>query len=145
MLKFFFHRTGKIPRLMEMIGVVLCAKIIAQGLGEKTIFILFLSLYIFLRFCATVRWYAGVPRGLGIELHFQQMLVPVSYSLCFATMFYYFFNSTLLLYFSVALFLFLASLNSILLCLHFKDKTGLPINSFTHPTQRVNIPSRQVL
>jgi|SRR3989338_874981 len=130
MLKLFFNRFGLLPRVVEGIGVSFLIATISQW-TQDSFFLLLFFLYFFLRFCATKRWYPGFPRGSGVELHFQKVLVPTVYALCLTTVFYFFFQTRLFLWISLPLLIFLSSVNGILLYLRHCDKSTEPINQLT--------------
>ena len=133
MLKLFFNRFSLIPRWVEGIGILFFFLTAPQWTRDG-VFLLFSLLYLFLRFCATKRWYPEAPRGSGVELHFQKILVPSVYALCLTMVTYFFFQTRVFLWISLPIFIFLSVVNGILLYLRACDKSKEPINALTRNT-----------
>ena len=137
MLSFFFNRFSKIVYVMEIIGVPLvglAAVHVFGGQGGAGAFVLMLIVlveFVFIRICAIVHWYKGVPRGSGIELHFRKMVVATSYAMALLGVALLFAPPIVPLVIVALIFGIIAHINAILLYFHFHDKNTLPVNCYT--------------
>lgn len=112
-------------------------------------FILFIFLYLFIRFLSVARWYGAdgknvlVPSGWvnpfssnenfeGIELQFKKAMVPTSYILPFFMFLLLIGAPAFILLFANILLLVIAHVAVILLYFHARDKEALPVNYYTH-------------
>lgn len=95
-------------------------------------FILLSVLYGILVVFALTPWYGWKHKGLGIEDHFEKILVATTYLMLLinALLFFGLEISFLNILFSV-LFFVLIILNGVLLSYHFKDKDPTPPGFFT--------------
>lgn len=131
MLKFFFHRFSKVVYLMEILGVLFTVGWIFQTQTIPIPFAIYLSTYLFLRFCTSVRWHKGAKRYEGIELQFKKAMIPTSYIIAITSGVGFFTHSTLFLWLAIPFLVIIAHVNVILLYLHCKDKNTTPINYFS--------------
>lgn len=138
MLKFFFDRFSKVVTLMEVIGILLTSLMSYQlafyssTLLTKILFAIFLSEYLFIRFCTTKRWHKEAKRYEGLELHFKKVMIPTSYLLAFQGVIGLTFHSTILLWLAIPILGFIVYVNATLLYLYAKDKNTTPINYYSH-------------
>lgn len=116
---------------MEILGVALTIAWIIQGERISIPFGIYLFLYLFLRFCTTVRWHRGAKRYEGIELQFKKAMIPTSYILAMTSGVGFVTGSSILLWLAISLLAIIAHVNCILLTLHYKDKNTTPINYFS--------------
>lgn len=139
MIAFFFNRNGLMVRLMEALGACLLAATVLVLLfgGASTAQIVLITivvlLYAFLRLCATVRWYRGLPRGSGIELQFRKALVPAGYAMTILLALFLFTQWTVLLAILVLLLAVVAHVNVILITFHRRDRDPAPVNGLSTP------------
>lgn len=137
MLKLLFNKFSKIVYSMETLGLLASAGIVFKmikrptGLAEIISFSVFIFLYLFLRFCATFRFYDNVPRYYGIELHFKKIMVAVSYIIGIVGVVGFFFPSTALFIVGSVILAAVAHINAIFLYLHHKDNDSTPPNALT--------------
>lgn len=137
MLTFFFHRHGFMVRLMEIIGLAglfaVAWLIFRERLTPVQIILLsivFLE-YLFVRFCASWRWYPEKIRSQGITIHFEKAMVPAGYLLAIMTWSFFFVRSSAILIAALILFIVIIHVNVIILALHRKDKDKTPPNYFS--------------
>ncbi len=137
MLTFFFHRNAVMVRLMEVLGLILATvgsvHLLAQNPSTANIIAVALValLYVFLRICATKRFYRDAPHGSGIELQFTKAVVPLGYLLTLAGIWLLISPRALPLWIVAAIFIFLAHVNVILITLHHRDRDPTPVNAFS--------------
>lgn len=95
-------------------------------------YVLLSILYGILVFFAFIPWYGLKYKGLGIEDHFEKILVATTYLMLLvnALLFFGLSISFLNILFSI-LFFALIILNGVLLSYHFKDKDPTPPGFFT--------------
>lgn len=123
--------------IMEALGIVLLfAAIVRIAMYEFSaariaLVSFFVAEYLFIRFCATRRWYRDAPRWSGIELHFKKAMVPTSYILTI-------FGAALLILPSIwiaaaAAFLLavVAHVDVILLYFHMRDRGQIAPNYYS--------------
>ncbi len=139
MIAFFFNRNGLMVRLMEALGAALLIATIISFFVRGTsalaiaLFLLIMIEYGFIRSCATVRWYRGLPRGSGIELQFRKALVPAGYAMTILLAFYLITQWTVLLGILAFLLAVVAHVNVILLVFHHRDRDPAPVNGLSTP------------
>ncbi len=132
MLRFLFHRFSPTVLALEGVGALLigaaAARALIQGCGLPQGILLgaVIALYLFLRLCATKRWYRGCPRWSGIELQFKKALVPASYILAISGSWYWLSPSAWPLLIAAAMLAVVAHVNIILLFLHRRDRGTTP-------------------
>lgn len=137
MIKLFFNRFSKIVLIMEMAGVLLVSvasvSLFMSGAGGflKALLVTVLVEYAFIRFCASFRWYEGVPRFWGIELQFKKALVPTSYIMAISGLVILALPNSVILGIAVFLLAVIAHVNIILLYFHFRDKDLTPVNFYS--------------
>ena len=135
MLKFFFDRFSKVVYTLEVLGVLLTLAWSTHwtsfSLLTKVLVVIYAAEYLFLRFCASVRWYRNAKRYEGIELQFKKAMIPTSYILSLTSGIGYFTNSTITLWAAILLLAVLFHVNVILLFLHYKDKNTTPVNYYS--------------
>lgn len=129
MLKFFFDRFSKVVLLMEILGVAWTLGWITRD--PSFLLMIYVAEYLFLRFCATKRWYRDANRYEGIELQFKKALIPTSYILALVSGVGFFTHSTVLLWMAIPLLGIILHVNILLLYLHHKDSNTTPINFFS--------------
>ncbi len=115
---------------MELAGVIFTL-LWAFRSPPKILFAVYVALCLFLRFCATKRWYPNAKRYEGIELQFKKAMIPTSYMMALTSSVGYFTGSTFLLWPVIILIGIIAHVNVILLYLHFKDKSTTPVNYYS--------------
>ena len=137
MIRFFFHRFSKVVLVVEFLGALLfgaaAARALTQGCSHLQGILLaaVIALYLFLRFCATKRWYRDAPRWSGIELQFKKAMVPASYTLAVSGTWYWLSPSAWPLFIAAALLVVVAHVNVILLYLHRRDRGATPAGSYS--------------
>ncbi|OGQ43139.1 MAG: hypothetical protein A3I70_00540 [Deltaproteobacteria bacterium RIFCSPLOWO2_02_FULL_44_34] len=135
MLKFFFDRFSKVVYTLEVLGVLLTAAWVTHWTSfsplTKVLVVIYVTEYLFLRFCTSKRWYQNAKRYEGIELQFKKAIIPTSYILAITSGVGYFTNSTVLLWIAIVLLAVLLHVNVILLYLHSKDKNPTPVNYYS--------------
>lgn len=142
MLKLFFNRKSPIVRAMEILGVVALGIFFRHGgwqawpLAPRIALCWFLALIVFLRICATVRWYPPHKRpeplcDCGIETHFRKVYVSGAYLLGIVGCWLAFGWSPRILYYVDAVLLVFAHPHLILLYLHYKDTSLSPVNELS--------------
>jgi len=136
MLSFFFNRFSKTVLLMEIAGFSLMAIDFAltarRGPSPSLVLILMvLLLYAFIRYCASRRWYKGVPRYSGIELQFKKAMVPTSYTMALTGLLFLAWPSAIWPGIALLFLAVVAHVNVILLYLRNKDTDPTPVNYFT--------------
>lgn len=123
---------------MEIAGILFTAGWIYQLAHDqpswltKTLLAIYIVEYLFLRLCATKRWYKNAARYEGIELHFKKGMIPTSYMMAVASGVGFFTGSTLLLWPVIVLIGVIAHVNVILFALHYKDKNKTPVNYYSN-------------
>lgn len=76
---------------------------------------------------AVIPWYGRIYKGLGIEDHYEKMLLPTIYLLLIDQILLLFHLSFIFWnFFLIVLFLVVILLNALLLYYHFKDKDKTP-------------------
>lgn len=130
MLKFLFNRFSRVVYAMEIAGIIFTFLWFFRS-PPKIIFGIAVLEYLFLRFCATWRWYKNAKRYEGIGLQFKKAMVPTSYIMAMASGVGYFTGSTLLLWAAIFLLAVILHVNVILLALHYKDKNTTPVNYYS--------------
>lgn len=137
MLKLLFNRDALAVKIAEAIGVVLMVPATYHSISKHPCFLAALlfaivwATYIFIRFCASVRWYKDGPRFSGIELHFKKAIVPTGYLMAMSGLLYFFVNTYLVLMIDIFLLAAIAHVNVIFLYLHFHDSSKTPPNFYT--------------
>lgn len=135
-MKFLFNRTSLVVRLFEAAGLVLSLVYFFRlsRFDLRAGLIAFLvACYLFLKICDLTPW-AGIPRTLGIRVHFQKALVPMSYILTATALFALLdipVLSTTVAMIAVLMMLVVAPVNGILIYFHHRDKDPLPMNYFS--------------
>lgn len=134
MLKLFFDRYSKVVVAMEWIGFFFTIGWIYRWPADALVWIYFFE-YLWIRFCASVRWHKKAERYEGLELHFKKSLIPAAYILAIVSGVGFFGGPTALLHFllwmAVILLAVIGHVHIILLYLFFKDKNTTPINYFS--------------
>lgn len=144
MLRILFHRTSPVVRFLEFIGVLNSILYLRKAFPRMDVttdlFLFLLATYIFVRLCEMKNWYPQEDRSLhkdpkiGIEVHFQKALVPVSYILAIASFFCLLQIPVLALIIVLLadlMMLVVAPVNGILIYFHQKDCDSTPINFFS--------------
>lgn len=137
MLRFFFHRFSARVLIAEAAGVFLLGLwawriwLRPDDPWHKGLLALVVLEYAFIRLCASRRWYRGAPRWSGIELQFKKAMVPTSYLLAVAGAALLFAPALPVLITAAALLGVVAHVNVILLVLHGRDRSELPVNAFS--------------
>ena len=123
---------------MEVLGALILPFLfykiffVEVGLLDKLLFCIMLLLYIFIRLCATRRWYPSeAPRYSGIELHFKKALVPTGYILAICGLLGLIFSPTPFLIIEIVLLTLIGHVNVILIHLRRKDNDPTPVNAFS--------------
>ena len=138
MLKFFFNRFSKIVYLFEILGVFFTMGWLFKlrqsppPLLIKILLGIYIGEYLFIRFCATKRWYKQAKRYEGIELHFKKIMIPISYIMALISGIGFFTGSTIGLWFAILPMGILLYVNVTLLYLHGKDKNKTPVNYYSN-------------
>lgn len=134
MLKLFFDRYSKVVILMEGAGIFFTIGWIWRW-PVTLLFWIYLFGYLWIRFCAGVRWHKEAKRYEGLELHFKKSLIPASYILAIVSGIGFFGGPSVVSYFllwmAVILLAVIGHANIILLYLFLKDKNTTPINYFS--------------
>ena len=135
-ITFLFNRFSKVVLVMEVLGLVLilhATRIIFSESNPLHIALLVVVLceYIFIRYCATRRWYKEAPRWAGIELQFKKALVPTSYILAILGATLLGSLRTIPLAIALVLLAVIAHVNVILINLHRRDRDNTPVNYFS--------------
>jgi len=122
---------------MEGIGLCLSpfalfrVRLAHEGMWYYGSIAVMLTIYAFIRFCATVRWYKDVPRYSGIELQFKKALVPTGYIMTITFALYLVFGWLGFLIAGAFLLAVVAHVDVILLYFHFRDKDPTPVNLYS--------------
>jgi len=125
------------PWIVEIIGVISLIIAIARTIqGDFTIFAsLLLSIialaYLFVRICATKRWYPGEGKERGIERHFADTLTMTSYLILMGVGLFLFFKLSFLLLLITVIILFFIHFSIALLIFHARDQDPTPANFFS--------------
>ncbi len=129
-------------RVLEVTGLINSVVFFRKGgngiAGAGLSFLL--VCYVFIRGCDLINWYPGkTPPGgqkhIGIRVHFEKALVPISYilalvsSFCLLNIPYLTVSLVVLGCLFMSLF---APVNGILLYFHLRDRDSLPMNYFSH-------------
>lgn len=138
MLKLLFHHRSVAIPIVEVLGV--CALIgmfwrsthAAAGIAVGIACGLAALCYGFLRICATIRWYDHAAPGCGIELHFKKVLSATVYILLIGGLFFQWFPHLSIPCVMAAILALIAHINIVLIYLHHRDTSTLPINHFSH-------------
>lgn len=140
MLKLFFNKESPVVYAAEAVGALLLGVFLWRGtwrawspLSLGALGVCCVS-YLFLRFCATYRWYprAGhAAKYLGIEMHFKKALVPTAYLLALTGGWLCAGGSPLALSLVDPLLLLIAHVNVHLLRFHRQDHDPTPVNCFS--------------
>lgn len=145
MLALLFNKKSPLMYTVEFLGLLLAFRLIwrwetlPKTSGILTL--LFMGLYLFLRFCATYRWYpakhytGGFSRSIypGIEQQFKKTMVPVVYILAISMAWLTLDGHPAFAYFTIFLLMVVAHVNVILLCFHYKDDSREAVNFLTNP------------
>ena len=91
---------------------------------------LFCLQYLLIRFCATWHWYPKAHRLEGIELHFRKILFFTSILLLMIPLLTLL-KLSIVLWPGNAILIFFNMVNGLLLYIHAKDESDIPINHFT--------------
>lgn len=138
MLRFFFYRTSFMVYLMNFISFVEILVLFhlekesrgAGPLGWASGFLIFS--WIFFNLLNVFPWYPGKKGKLGIRLHFQKNLVPISYICAIAFVFKIAGVSEWALFPFAVLMIPIYYVTFILLYFHFRDSSRLTPGYFTH-------------
>ncbi len=137
MIKLLFGRHSTAVKVMEGVAVVLapfalirCA-LIHEGAWHYALIAAIFVIYAFIRVCATVRWYEGLPRDSGIELQFRKALVPTGYAMTICLSLYLVFGWIGFLALCLFLLAAVAHVDVILLYFHFRDRDETPVNFYS--------------
>ena len=144
MIKFLFHHRSPTLYIVEPLGIIGLAfmawRMTALDCGwlAWVLFACIVTLYAFIRFCTTKRWYKPcLPAGRdaeryeGIELHFKKALSPTVYIAFLGSLLFIIFPSPIILGIMVFLLAVIAHVNVILIYLHLRDQQDLPVNYFS--------------
>jgi hypothetical protein len=136
-ISFFFNRSSRAVLAVEIAGVALLpltaiACIIRDaGFLASASLIAIALMYLFIRACASVRWYRGAPRYSGVELQFKKALVPTSYAMAISELLYLALSLPAILVVAAALILVVAHVNVILVYFHRRDHDPTPVNYYS--------------
>lgn len=141
MLKLFFNKEGMIVYALELLGVLLLGLFLWKGhwlewsLVHRSVFVLFVTLYLFLRWSAWRPWYPRTAgeKYLGIEMHFKKVMVPTAYIVGITGGWLIGGGSLYLLYVVAILLLVITHVTVILLYCYWKDHDPAPVNAFSRP------------
>jgi hypothetical protein len=137
MLRWLFSRESTVVRLVEALGVLLTLasvqRLLAPAASPTARWLCFavIVLYLFIRICATIRWYRGVPPFSGIERQFADALVAASYILALVMGWYLLAGAVLPLAIAAVPLLFFAYVNVILIFFHLRDRDAVPVNYYS--------------
>jgi len=139
MARFLFNHRSPVIQVVEIMGVVTFIIMIGRMAHHTTpiaswcLWAIVLTEYVFIRYCASRRWYRDSVRGSGIELQFKRAHSPNAYLLFLASLCYLMAPS--LVFPAVVAFLLavIAHINVILLYLARRDTSSLPVNCFSNP------------
>lgn len=87
--------------------------------------------YAFIRCCGLKRWHPSAARGEGLEQQFMQVAVAAVYGFFIATLAAVLHISTLIYWVAIVL-AGVAAINATLILFHYKDKSTVPINYYSH-------------
>jgi hypothetical protein len=138
MITLLFNHRSPILYVVEALGILgLIAvgwRMVAKGFGwiGWLLFVIVVAIYLFIRFCTSVRWYRDAKRYEGIELQFKKAMSPTVYVMFIGSVFFQIFPSVIELAILVFMLLVISHVNVILLCLHYRDKQDLPVNYFSN-------------
>ncbi len=137
MLRFFFYRSSPMVYLMNLISTLLLGCLLYRawrveegGLGFSSVFLIFT--YLFFNFLNLFPFYPGQKGKVGIRLHFQKNIVPMSYLMVIAFSLKLMGVSEWGLLPFVLLYLPVYYVSLILLVFHFRDSSDLAAGYFTH-------------
>lgn len=137
MLKIFFHRSSSFVYAFNALSFVLMLLLCWRGmvsgqvsLGPVTFFLIFT--WFFFNALNWIPWYPGTKGKLGIRLHFQKNVVPMSYLLPVAFLLKWVGISEWALLPLALLFLPMYYVSIILLVFHFRDGSDLMPGYFSH-------------
>jgi len=137
MIGLIFGRFSTAVKVMEGVGLCLSpfaiirARLADSGAWHYIFIAAILATYAFIRFCAMVRWYKGVPRYFGIELQFKKALVPTAYTMTIVFALYLVFGWLGFLVIGAFLLLVVAHVDVILLYFHSRDRDPTPVNFYS--------------
>jgi len=137
MIGLIFGRFSTAVKVMEGAGLCLTpfaifrARLADAGAWHYGSIAAILAIYAFIRFCASVRWYKGVPRYFGIELQFKKALVPTAYTMTIAFALYTVLGWLGFLLAGAFLLAVVAHVDVILLYFHFRDPDKTPVNFYS--------------
>ncbi|MDX1386696.1 MAG: hypothetical protein R3257_03830 [bacterium] len=131
MLRFFFDRNAPMVHLMNGLTLLLLVILIWQGaLGWGGVLIGFS--WLFFNLLNWINWYAPHQGKLGIRIHLQKNVVPVSYMSVVALVLKWMGASNWVLF---GIFLLMAPIyyvSIILLYFHFRDTSEMMPSYFSH-------------
>lgn len=137
MIALLFNRHSTSVKVMEGVGVVLLpfalirCRMTDAGIWHYALIAAIMLIYAFIRFCATVRWYKGVPRYSGIELQFKKALVPTGYTMAISFALYLIFGWLAFLIACAFVLAVVAHVNIILIYFHYRDPDRTPVNHYS--------------
>lgn len=138
MIRTLFHHLSPAIGIVEILGICTILGSIWRMIATKTnwitwiLFAIAISLYLFIRYCASRRWYKNAEKYEGIELQFKKAMSPTVYIIFLGNLLFITYSSKIVLVIIVALLLIVVHVNFILLYLHTKDSSELTVNYFTH-------------
>ncbi len=138
MLKKFFNRFSKIVYAMEIVGAILIPanlyRIFTGSYSTSLIklYLLWILSYLFVRFCATIRWHLTSERYSGIELHFKKIMVATSYVMAIFGLFHLIFPNIVWSIIPLVFFAINVSVNLTLAYFSLIDKDRTVANHYTH-------------
>jgi hypothetical protein len=141
----FFHHESLVVRIVEIAsaGLLLSAlvSLFLRPHSPATAVALILTalLYVFLRWCASKRWYDNAPRSAGIELQFCKSMTATAYILTIAGVWFRIAPGVAPYAIAVLLLAVLAHVNAILITLHRRDRDPTPVNAFSAPLVDANV------
>lgn len=137
MLKTFFYRSSPFVYAFNALSfclfLLLCWRAKQGGvfsLGPVSLFLMFT--WVFFNALNWINWYPGTQGKLGIRLHFQKNIVPMSYILTAAFLLKWFGAGDWVLLPIALLFLPMYYVSIILLYFHFRDGSDLMPGYFSH-------------
>jgi len=142
MISLLFNRFSRAVIAAEITGLALliagAVRFVHRGAGIAGLASLAAAalVYLFIRICASVRWYRGVPRYSGIELQFKKALVPTSYAMALMGAWLLAMPSVVPLIILVIVLAVVAHVNVILIRFHLRDRDRTPVNFYSSGTFR---------
>lgn len=137
MISLLFNRFSKAVIVAEIAGVALmtagAARLALKGMGVPglVLTVAVALTYLFIRTCASLRWYRGVPRYSGIELQFKKALVPTSYAMALMGAWLLVSPSIIPLIILLIALAVVAHVNIILIRFHLRDRDRTQVNFYS--------------